>query len=152
VVSLSAIVALARSGALATQAAVERREGFSARGHVLERPNPHETVGLIEVAELADDLHPDGFLTLDEFGLEQIDQHIPLARMERVLPEFDDGQGCRLRFYRNTVAREAPPQRDQDDQQCSDTAESIHAHSIASATERTDCALHSGNMTMTTLY
>jgi hypothetical protein len=45
---------------------------------------------IIEIAELTDDLHPERFLRFDKFPVEQIDQHIPLSRMQRVLPQLND--------------------------------------------------------------
>ncbi len=64
--------------------------------HVLEAAKPHEPIGAVEVAELADDLHPDGFLRLDELGVEQLDEHVPLAGPKRVLAQLDDGHGQML--------------------------------------------------------
>ena len=46
---------------------------------------------IIQIAELADNLHPDCFLRLDEFALEEINQYVTLSGKECVLPEFDDG-------------------------------------------------------------
>jgi hypothetical protein len=41
---------------------------------------------IAEVAKLADNLHPDGFLTFDEFAVEQLDQGVAHSRKQRVLP------------------------------------------------------------------
>ena len=61
--------------------------------HVLEAAKPHEPIGPVEVAKLADDRHPDGFLRLDELGVEQVDEHVPLAGPKRVLAQLDEGHG-----------------------------------------------------------
>src|SRR5581483_11649933 len=55
-----------------------------------EAPDPHEPVGLVQIAELPYDRHPLGLLALDEFPVEQADQDISLTRPQRVLPQFDD--------------------------------------------------------------
>jgi hypothetical protein len=39
---------------------------------------------------LSDDLHPERFLRFDKFPVEKIDQHIPLSRMQRVLPQLNE--------------------------------------------------------------
>src|SRR6266496_3530599 len=38
-----------------------------------ERADPHEAIGLVDIAELPDDFHPGGFLSFDEFVFEQDD-------------------------------------------------------------------------------
>jgi hypothetical protein len=38
---------------------------------------------------LADHRHPEGLLALDELAIEEFDQHIALAWMERVLAKLD---------------------------------------------------------------
>jgi hypothetical protein len=55
------------------------------------KPRSHnEAVQMIQVAELAEDVHAEGFLGLDELAVEQLDQDVTLARVQRVLPELDD--------------------------------------------------------------
>ena len=50
-------------------------------------------VRTIEIAEGAEDLHPERLVAFVELGLEKIDQHVPLAWMQRVLPKLNDGPG-----------------------------------------------------------
>jgi hypothetical protein len=51
---------------------------------------PDEPVRIVEVAELADHLHPDRLLRLHELAVEQVDQDIALSGMQRVLTKLDD--------------------------------------------------------------
>ena len=72
---------------------------------------PDKSVWIIQVSELTDDLHPERFLRFDEFPVEEIDQHIPLPRMQRVLPQLNDRAASlrRLRvriFHAETLRRE----------------------------------------------
>src|SRR5262249_16948902 len=70
--------------------AVEIRQCLRARRHVAKASEPDKTVWIVLVPELTDDLHPERFLRLDKFTIEQIDQDITLSRMKRVLPQLDD--------------------------------------------------------------
>lgn len=51
---------------------------------------PDESVSIINIPELPDDLHPERFLRFDKFPVEEIDQHVPLSRMKRVLPQLNN--------------------------------------------------------------
>ncbi len=75
---------------------IEGGQAGKARVHVGEAAQPDEAIGPVEVAEGADHLHPERFLRLDEVVLEEVDQGITLAVMQRVLPEFDDRISCRV--------------------------------------------------------
>ncbi len=66
-------------------AVVERVESRCPGRHVAEAADPHEAVGIVQVAELADHAHADGFLGLDELRVEQRYQDVALARMQGVL-------------------------------------------------------------------
>jgi hypothetical protein len=54
----------------------------------MKASEPDESVSIIHIPELTDDLHPERFLRFDKFPVEEIDQHIPLSRMKCVLPEL----------------------------------------------------------------
>ena len=71
--------------------AVERLEGLTATLHVWEAPHPHEALRAIQITELSDQFHSDGFLRLDELAVEEFDQHVSLAVPERVLAKLDHG-------------------------------------------------------------
>jgi hypothetical protein len=58
---------------------VEGGEGLGAGVHVLEAPHPDETIGIVQVAELPDDVDADGLLALDELAVEQFDELVPPA-------------------------------------------------------------------------
>jgi hypothetical protein len=89
--SLSIIVALAWSlCAFQIGPAVEAAQCLGATRHVVEPSQPDEPVGVVQVAELSQDRHADRLLGLDELPVEEIDQHLPPAGMQRVLPQFDD--------------------------------------------------------------
>jgi hypothetical protein len=66
--------------------AIQRRR---ARGHVGKTAQPDETVRAVQVAELADDPHAVSLLALDEMAVEDVDQHVPFAWMQRVLTQFE---------------------------------------------------------------
>jgi hypothetical protein len=70
--------------------AVERLERRPPGGHVGEGAQPDEPIGVVEVAEAAEDLHSQLLLRLDEVGLEELDEAVPGAGMERVLAQLDD--------------------------------------------------------------
>ena len=76
---------------LPNRPAVERLEGLTATLHVWEAPHPHETLRTIQITELSDHFHSDGFLRLDELAVEEFDQHVSLAGPEGVLAKLDHG-------------------------------------------------------------
>ncbi len=51
---------------------------------------------LRRIAELADDAHADRLLRLDEFGIEERDQRLALARLQRVAPKLENGVDGRI--------------------------------------------------------
>src|SRR5581483_3879467 len=69
---------------------VEARQRLASGAVVGESAQPHEVVGAIDVAELAEDANADGFLGLDELAVEQLDQLVAAAAAEEVLAELDD--------------------------------------------------------------
>ncbi len=74
------------------RAAVERAEAVGARGHVGEGAQPDEAVGVVEVAERAHDRDARVFLRLDELALEQRDEVVAAARVQRVLAQLEHGE------------------------------------------------------------
>jgi hypothetical protein len=70
--------------------AIEGREAARAARHIRKAVHPDEVVGPVEVVELTHHRHARGFERGDECVLEEIDQHVALARMQRVAPQFDD--------------------------------------------------------------
>ena len=89
--------------------AVKILERLRARRHVPKTSQPDKSVWIIQVPELTDDLHPECFLRFDKFPVEQIDQHIPLPRMQRVLPQFNDRAASlwplRVRIFHPEILR-----------------------------------------------
>src|SRR2546427_5569070 len=79
-----------RATRLPSRPAVKILERLRARRHVPKTSQPDKSVWIIQVPELTDDLHPERFLRLDKFPVEQIDQHIPLPRVQRILPQLND--------------------------------------------------------------
>src|SRR5215470_10193994 len=69
---------------------VEAAERLSPGPHVWKSAEPHETVRVLHVAELAQQSHASRLLRGDEFAFEQADEVVAPARPERVLPELDD--------------------------------------------------------------
>ncbi len=70
--------------------AVELGQRLRPGCHVPKPAHPDEMVGPVHVAELAHDPHAHGFLALDKLPVEQLDQRLPLAGMQQVLPQFED--------------------------------------------------------------
>src|SRR5947209_4158917 len=66
------------------RAVIEAGQAALARVHIREAAKPDESVRIVEVDKLADHLHTEVFLAFDELALEEIDQHIASAWMERV--------------------------------------------------------------------
>ena len=80
---------------------------FAAQGFGMENPDAQPTETCCPIIEL----HPERFLRFDKFPVEQIDQHIPLPWMQRVLPQFNDRAASfrRLRvrlFHGESLRRE----------------------------------------------
>ena len=69
---------------------VEGAQPSSPGGHVTKSPQPHESIRVINVAELAEHHHPECFLALDELSIKKIHENIALAWMQRVLTQLDD--------------------------------------------------------------
>src|SRR4051812_35430610 len=76
--------------------AVERLQRCCARRHVWKAADPDEAVRPIKIAKRADELDADGFLRFDELALEKLDQHVALARVQRVLAKLEHGGLHRL--------------------------------------------------------
>src|SRR5207237_7792393 len=70
--------------------AVEGGQAPRALAHRREAAEPDELRRVVKVAEGADDGHAGRLLRLDEVGLEQVDEDVPLPRDEAVLPQLDD--------------------------------------------------------------
>ena len=75
---------------LPNRPAVESLQCCGTTRHVAKASEPNESIGIIKIAKLAEDIHSQCFLWLDEFTIEQIDQHITFSAVKRVLPQFDD--------------------------------------------------------------
>src|SRR5665213_3319747 len=58
--------------------------------HVGEATQPDKTIGIIQVAKLADNRHAKSLLSLDEFPVEEIDQDVAHPWVEGVLAKLDD--------------------------------------------------------------
>jgi hypothetical protein len=56
----------------------------------MKTSQPDKSIPISQIAELADDFHPERFLRFDKFPVEQIDQQMPHSRMKRVLPQLND--------------------------------------------------------------
>ncbi|WP_347600804.1 hypothetical protein [Acrocarpospora sp. B8E8] len=78
-----------RSGVEATQRLCPAR-------HVVESAQPDEAVGVVQVPELPQDRHTDGLLGFDELAVEQVDKHVALTGVQRVLPQFNDRASHRV--------------------------------------------------------
>src|SRR5581483_149259 len=59
---------------------------------VVEAADPDELVGVVEVAEGAEDAHPQRLLALDELPVEELHQRFTRARSQRVAAELDDAR------------------------------------------------------------
>src|SRR5437899_10945857 len=75
---------------LPNRPAVEGLQCCRTTRHVLKPSEPNESIGIIKIAKLAEDIHSQCFLWLDEFTIEQMDQHIAFSAVKRVLPQFED--------------------------------------------------------------
>ena len=58
------------------------------RLHVRKPAHPYEAVWVVEIAERAEHMAAKLLLAFDETSFEQLDQHIALARMERVVAQL----------------------------------------------------------------
>ena len=72
------------------RAAVEGLERPLARRHVAEAAKPDEGVRIVEVPELAEHVHADRLLRLDELAIEELDQRLALAWAERIAAQLDN--------------------------------------------------------------
>src|SRR5947209_20044749 len=75
---------------LPNRPAVEGLQCCRTTRHVLKPSEPNESIGIIKIAKLAENIHCQCFLWFDEFTIEQIDQHITFSVVKRVLPQFND--------------------------------------------------------------
>jgi hypothetical protein len=94
---------------LPDRAVVEGLERFRACAHVAKASEPDEAVRVVQVAKL-NHPHPNCLLSLDELTVEQIDERVPHARVEPVLPQLDDRVRLRQRamgcYGRKFVSRQ----------------------------------------------
>src|SRR2546430_14126889 len=75
---------------LPNRPAVESLQCCGTTRHVAKASEPNESIGIIKIAKLAEDIHSQCFLWLDEFTIVQIDQDIAFSSVERALPQVDD--------------------------------------------------------------
>jgi hypothetical protein len=68
--------------------AVERGQAGGALRHAGKAAQPHEAVGRVQVAKLPHHGHAHGLLRVDERAVEQLDQRIALAGVQRVLAQL----------------------------------------------------------------
>ena len=98
--------------------AVKILQRLRARRHVPKTSQPDKSVWIIQIPELTDDLHPERFLRFDKFPVEQLDQHIPLPRMQRVLPQLNNRAASfrwrRVRFFHGETLRRERNRRHQE--------------------------------------
>ena len=78
-------------------AGVEAVEGGGARLHIGEAADPDEAVRVIQVAEGRDDRAAKRLLALNKFALEEFDQYVALAGLERVVAELESRIGHALK-------------------------------------------------------
>ena len=57
--------------------------------HVGKAADPDESIRTPPITKLPDDGHSSGLLRFNEVSVEQIDQHVALTGLERVLPQLD---------------------------------------------------------------
>jgi hypothetical protein len=70
--------------------AVEALERPFARSHVAEAAQPDEAVRIVEISELAEQVHAKLLLALDELTIEKLDQRLAAAGTERIAAKLDD--------------------------------------------------------------
>ena len=70
---------------------VERVQRVRAGRQVPETADPDEPVGVVQIAELTDDVHPGPLLAVDQVGVEDVDQIVPLSGVQGVLAQVDHG-------------------------------------------------------------
>src|SRR5262245_21376589 len=101
-----------RVGSLAVpgpdRAAVEGAQCVGTEGHVRKAANPDEAIRIVRVAERPEHADPDGLLRLHELALEELDQRLARAGVERVPPQLDDTRTPRLRTHPSTLALARP--------------------------------------------
>jgi hypothetical protein len=89
---------------------------------IRKAPHPHETLRAIEITELSDHFHTDGFLRLDELAVEEFDQHVSLAAPEGVLAKLNH-RAARGHHAVSSTPRTTSPNFDQvPNQGCPNTA------------------------------
>ena len=93
---------------LPNRSAVKALQRLSAGGHIGKPAQPDETIGVVDIAKLADHADPECFLALDEFPIEEIDENLARARVERVLAELDDRQRGHLGCGHEPMIRSRP--------------------------------------------
>ena len=91
--------------------AVELLQRGMTRLHVGETANPDESIGAAAIAELPHDRHADRFLRFDEVSIEEIDQDVPLSRLQGVLTQLDHGAAAARRTVRGGRAEQARNQK-----------------------------------------
>ena len=87
--SLLTMVALAACMLLPDRTSVEGLDRLSACLHVGEATHPDEAVGIVEISEPAENVHPRLLLRLDELAVEELDQRLSPAGTERVPTALD---------------------------------------------------------------
>jgi hypothetical protein len=88
------MVALAAAPcSLPHRTSVERLEPTFARLHVAEAAQPHEAVRVVEIPELAENLHAERLLRLDELTVEEFDQRVARAGAKGIAAQLDYGAG-----------------------------------------------------------
>ena len=90
-------------------AVVEVLERRQARGHVREAAQPDEPVGIVEVVEEADELHPRCLERLEQLALEELDELVATPGLVRVLPQLDDHRANQSRSGTLTSSTEKSP-------------------------------------------
>jgi hypothetical protein len=70
---------------LPDRSTIEGTQPFCAGGHVAKSPQPHESIRVVNIAELAEHSHPECLLALDELLIKEIDENIARARVQGVL-------------------------------------------------------------------
>jgi hypothetical protein len=69
---------------------LEGGQSLPSAGHIGEAAKPDEAVGVVQIAELAQQTHANFFLRLDKLLFEQRDKRLPLPRMQGISPQLDD--------------------------------------------------------------
>ena len=88
---------------------VEVLERRQAPGHAGEAAQPDGAIGVVEIAEDADDVHPRGLERLVERTLEELQELVAAAGLVRVLAELDDHRANQSRSGTLTSRTEKSP-------------------------------------------